>query len=145
MSAVVYRLLDEACGAVYVGSTGHLEARLTAHARQPWWPEVATIELTGHPTREHANIEERRLISELRPRRNAALPSSQVRQVARSSPRIDLIQSRTGEDLFDYLTRCRTEGVSWREITWRLREKTGVDISDQTLTTWYRSRVEAAS
>ncbi len=63
MTAVVYRAYDANGELLYIGSTGRWKARQRAHAKQPWYGDVARWELEEHPTREAAYAAEAAAIS----------------------------------------------------------------------------------
>lgn len=72
MSVTVYELYDGEGGALYVGATVNVPARLATHRRKPWWAQVdqgATV-LTPYATASSAARAERDRISALRPRHN---------------------------------------------------------------------------
>jgi len=73
---VVYVLVDGVGQALYVGQTRAPRSRIRSHWRsQPWWPEVADIEL--HPVADElaARILEQRLTEEMRPLHSKVTPS----------------------------------------------------------------------
>ena len=68
---VVYVLVDEADRALYVGSTKDVARRVGEHRRrQPWWPDVARVEVYPMEAWDVALYVERNLISRLAPRHN---------------------------------------------------------------------------
>lgn len=80
----VLRSGDGAC--LYVGQTTQLQARLRKHARtQPWWPEVASLEvhqvaLGTPPKRLPALLREAELMAELQPRYSR--PTAEIARMA---------------------------------------------------------------
>ena len=69
--AVVYRIFDAAGVLLYIGRTMRLGLRLSEHRKaQPWWPEVANIDLALFDDADDAKREERRAILAEHPRHN---------------------------------------------------------------------------
>lgn len=69
---VVYRMFDGEGELLYVGMTMNPTARFGGHRKnKPWWPEVATIALEQHPSRQSAAEAESRAIRRERPRWNS--------------------------------------------------------------------------
>ena len=67
----VYRLSDSAGRLLYVGMGRNPMNRWAAHADlHPWWPEVASFQVTWHPTRDEAAVEERRALQNDEPMYN---------------------------------------------------------------------------
>jgi hypothetical protein len=47
--------------------------------------------------------------------------------------------------LEDLVTRRRSEGVSWRKIAGELRDLTGIDVTHETLRSWFHQPEAVAS
>lgn len=72
MTDVVYRLFNQDGSVIYIGSTGNLKQRLSAHRRdKSWWPEVDRVETEAHPDRDSAYAAEDAAILAEKPRHNA--------------------------------------------------------------------------
>lgn len=72
----LYRLFDGSGDLLYVGISLSALERMSAHrSRQPWWADVASIELENYPTRQEVLTAERRAIRTEHPRYNVALVS----------------------------------------------------------------------
>lgn len=65
-----YRFRRSDRSLVYVGVTDDLEARLKAHAKRTWWPEVAATDVIWFDNRLDALYEESRAIAEEAPTYN---------------------------------------------------------------------------
>lgn len=48
-----------------------------------------------------------------------------------------LIESKLGSPLDDLISQRREDRASWRVIAYELRDRTGIDVSDETLRAWY--------
>lgn len=71
MNAIVYRLYDEHHALLYVGVTNNVDRRMAEHSvDKVWWMEVADIEFDCYGDREEAELEERIVIWQERPRYN---------------------------------------------------------------------------
>ncbi|WP_155054554.1 GIY-YIG nuclease family protein [Streptomyces blattellae] len=67
----LYRLYDTDGELLYIGVTGNIATRWSAHASdKEWWPQVARRELTWFASRDEALAEEQRAIWNERPRHN---------------------------------------------------------------------------
>lgn len=67
----VYRLYSKSDVLLYVGITDNLRLRMTQHARtQPWWPQVANVEVEIYKSRRAAERAERRAIRNEHPIEN---------------------------------------------------------------------------
>jgi len=72
----LYRLFTDRCDLLYVGISLSALQRMSSHrARQPWWHEVASIEIEYYPTRQAVLSAERQAIRTEHPRYNVALVS----------------------------------------------------------------------
>lgn len=68
LTHMVYRLYSADQRIIYIGITNSWARRRLNHARvQPWWGEVARVELESFPSREDAASRERTLIAFHRP------------------------------------------------------------------------------
>jgi hypothetical protein len=68
---VLYRLYNGQGQLLYIGISGDVHKRLSAHARtQPWWPEVESCQVEFFPTRDVLADAERLAIREEHPRHN---------------------------------------------------------------------------
>lgn len=80
----IYVLRDHAGDCLYVGQTTQLSARLHKHARtQPWWPEVATVEVEQVSiglSRTPALVREAELMIALQPRHSR--PTKEIAALA---------------------------------------------------------------
>lgn len=73
----VYRAFDAAGELLYIGCTIKPSSRFTQHqSEKDWWPEVASITLECHESREAALSVERVAIAKERPRLNRRIDSS---------------------------------------------------------------------
>jgi hypothetical protein len=69
----LYRFFDARGDLIYVGISGHGVRRMFQHRdRQPWYDEIATIQIEKFKTRSAAHKEEKRLIHLCSPRHNYA-------------------------------------------------------------------------
>lgn len=47
------------------------------------------------------------------------------------------VESKLGADLAAFVAERRSAGESWRGVATELRERTGFDLSDETLRVWF--------
>lgn len=67
----LYRFFANDGALLYVGITGHLKARIAAHAKEkPWWPQVGRKTVEWFATRDEAIRAEDRAIHDERPVHN---------------------------------------------------------------------------
>lgn len=77
--ATLYRLFDQDGTLLYVGATLNVFSRLAAHrSRQPWFFEVARVELEHFEERADALRAEARAIEEEEPKHNVTVPSARL-------------------------------------------------------------------
>lgn len=82
----VYRMYAASGRLLYVGMTGGLDRRLVSHEEKRWFPQVASITLEWHPTRDAAAEAERQAIATEHPRINIAGRSAKVPPIAVKVP-----------------------------------------------------------
>lgn len=75
----VYRFLDADWRILYVGITHDREARISQHARRPFWPQVMWTAATLYPDRIIAEAIEARLIADENPVYNIDAGSRRAR------------------------------------------------------------------
>lgn len=79
----VYRFLDAAGRAIYIGSSEKPLRRQRQHqARSAWWPEVADVQVKRYPTIFEASAAERIAIDAEKPRHNKPRNGPRRRHVA---------------------------------------------------------------
>lgn len=79
----LYRLFDNRGALLYIGVSVSPEQRWMHHAEhKTWWPKVARIEFTWHPTRDEALRREMDAIRQERPRYNVQHNDRRVTEAA---------------------------------------------------------------
>ncbi len=87
MRTAVYRVYDAAERLLYVGASKSALTRAMQHAAtKDWWPEVATIRVTWHPTPAAAAVEELRAIDAERPLYNRSGLTAPARRYTATTP-----------------------------------------------------------
>lgn len=56
-----------------------------------------------------------------------------------------LAELKLGSSLEDFVRTRRNDGTSWRRITLELRDRTGIDVTHETLRSWYPDPEAVAS
>src|SRR5687767_1150705 len=107
-SGVVYRLRDAKGRLLYVGMTSHGFTRWHQHAMtQPWWPDVARIDVEHFPTREDAAQAEENAIRNEAPLYNSMVYSRHARRLGIYRP------YRTGSVYFVRATQRWCASIRW--------------------------------
>lgn len=69
--------------------------------------------------------------------------------MAQPTPLYQLIETKLGEPLVDWIDERRRPDIrpatSWRNLAAELSDKTGVEVTNETLRTWFGAEAEAAT
>lgn len=74
----VYRVFDATGVLLYIGCSQRIGARLAVHGNtQPWYHEIARIEVEWHPNEPHAKVAEAKAIENEKPKYNRLIADPQ--------------------------------------------------------------------
>ncbi len=112
-AAAVYRLFDADRNLLYVGCSGHVDARLRQHeVEKPWWPDVQHRTICWYDSHTDALLAEKQAICDEGPRHNRRDSPHQARR--RGDPLVYRtggieIKLRLPPDLYEKLRRAAFE------------------------------------
>jgi len=150
----LYRWYDEEGLLLYVGITGALLERTTAHTNgDPWWAQVRSCTVEWLPSATEAAEAEQAAIRAERPAYNRLRPRTDPTQLGRKGNRSPM-ERRFAELLLrqnikSYVNESRTAGRSYDDISYELTKELhrlcrelgfpeDVKVSGETVRRWYK-------
>jgi hypothetical protein len=154
----VYRFYDADVRLLYVGITYDLGGRFREHERgAAWWKHQRSALIMWRPTRAEALAEELDAVQHEKPLWNVSGTSAMPRPPRRSRAKADaprrrkeparpsnlyrLVEGILGTPLADYVSARRATD-SWRTMARDLTERTGQNVTHETLRGWFAGRIK---
>lgn len=103
----VYEMYAADGAALYVGCSRNVGPRLSQHSNgQPWWPEVARVEINSYPNQAEGLAAERERIKTLDPRHNRVHSPSQPAKGGWETRRANAARRHQRGEMCQPWTRC---------------------------------------